>query len=198
MWKRQTGFTWPCERAQCGFKCGLKCAMWKGCMMSYILHCIETQIVLSKWHLRVTDCQLGRSRISRDAIGYLGRWKDPMELTALALLMRDLSSKRTDTAAVGKPDSIRIRGYVWTGLLNVLFADPTLLCCLKLTSSHTQIEPWWSTYTCRTICDSTIGLFEFELLCLIWHYLYRSSEHKGVLPIGDPSAEISLVILLIH
>ena len=53
------------------------------------------------------------------------------------------------------------------GSLNVLFADPALLCCLKPTSSHTQIEPWRSTCTSRTICDLTIGLFEFELNC-VW------------------------------
>ena len=53
------------------------------------------------------------------------------------------------------------------GSPNVLFAEPALLCCLKQTSSHTQIEPWQSVCTCRSICDSAIGLFELELHC-IW------------------------------
>ena len=55
--------------------------------------------------------------------------------------------------------AVSLQTYICS--LNVLFVDPALLCCLKLTSSHTQIEPWRSTCTCRT----AIGLFELELDC---------------------------------
>ena len=65
------------------------------------------------------------------------------------------------------------------GSLNILFADPALLCCLNQTRSHTQVEPRLSTWAFRTICDSTIGLFELELLCLTRHYASISLRTIG-------------------